>query len=98
MSESVSGFEKTGQSYYARTDHRCIQEVLRLTALLLSINYKEVDLSWAGDRPVSIRWDLNKNHVLEKQSKAKNNHTNKTSQVLVAAMLKLQDVGFRLEM
>lgn len=56
--------------YCSRTDHRCVQEVLRLAALLLPINDKEVDLSWVGDGPVSIRGDLNKKHVLEEQSKA----------------------------
>lgn len=52
------------------TNYRHIEEVLRLTAFLLSIYDKEVDLSWVGDAPVSIWRDLNKKHVLEEYLKA----------------------------
>lgn len=74
MIEGVSALSKY---HYTHTNHRCVEEVLRLTAFLLSIYDKEVDLSWMGDEAVSIRGDLNKKHVLEEQSKA----VEKTSQV-----------------
>lgn len=66
-------------AFCAHTDHRCIQEMLRLTALLLPINDKEVDLRWVGHGAVSIRGDLNKKHVLDEQSKGKKNK--KTSHI-----------------
>lgn len=46
------------------TYHRSVDEVLRLTAFLLPIDNVEVDFGWVANGLVSIRWDLNKQHVL----------------------------------
>lgn len=49
-----------------QTNHRSVDEVLRLAAFLLSIYDVEVDFSWLANGPISIRRDLHKQHVLSK--------------------------------
>lgn len=48
------------------TYHRSVDEVLRLTAFLLPVDDVEVDFGRVGNGPVSIRRDLNKQHVLDR--------------------------------
>lgn len=50
------------------TYHRSVNEVLRLTAFLLSVDDIEVDFGRVANLLVSIWRNLNKEHVLDKET------------------------------
>lgn len=56
------------------TYHWSVDEVLRLTAFLLSIDDIEVDFGGMANGLVSIRRDFNKQHILNRDCNKKENH------------------------